>query len=107
MSSETLADAVFWFHMFWIGLLFLSIPVSLIWPSTQPIQAGIAFGTLAAQFLWGGCPLTTLEFYFRDDNLGSSLTVHLLRKIGIDVHPAVITGSLVVIVSITLFLFLA
>jgi hypothetical protein len=103
MSRETLADIVFWFHVFWIGVLVCAI---FLPPEFQVFHTIAASATIASQILWGGCPLVTLENALRENkNYTGSFTAYLFRKFfGIEVQPSVVTASLLFIFAISCYL---
>lgn len=101
--------------MNWLLTILLCIPVSILC-SFDPehfklaIQATfvVTYATVSAQIAWGGCPLTSLEYYYRGMPMSNnSLTGMLLEKyLGIEVKPVCIFISLAVLFLFNAFLFM-
>src|SRR3989338_5197326 len=103
MNYRKLADATFYFHWFWIGLLLIGSILQFFLPFYRTIHLIILTITIIAQVSWHGCPLVTLENALRakyDPNEkmhGSFLSYYIEKWFGIKIPPAIIAIQLIAI----------
>ena len=103
-----LASAVRAFHLLWIVLMIVGIPLSILCDWYEPIHWVVIGTTIVSQIVWLGCPLSTLEQALRrkydpDATYTGSFVCHYLRKrFGIEVPPIVVTLQLLVFVVVAI-----
>lgn len=107
-----LANAVFYFHMFWIVVLIGGAFLATYYPWYRPINFAVLTVTIGSQLIWMGCPLTIIEYSLRskydpDHRYTGSFVCYLLdRTFGIKVTPIMVIGQLAILTIVAIVFWL-
>lgn len=92
-----LADFVFWFHVFWVGLLVGGL-AGVWWPWWRQAHLYLIIATITSQIVFMGCPLVVLEEKIRGHGNGGSFTAYCLERwCGTKINSWMVLGALIII----------